>query len=97
MELEQKCNTSMRPLIWGLIISVVLLLGMYVFAQVPYLVIALTVLQAVAVLVYFMHLGFEEKPRWNLLVFLAMVVLIIAVVAGSIWIMYNLDYNIMMK
>ena len=97
MDLEQKWNTSIRPLIWGLVISSILLIGVYVFAQVNWLVMLLTYAQSVAVLVYFMHLGIENKPRWNLIVFLFMLVLVIVVIGGSMWVMYNIDYNVMVK
>lgn len=51
----------------------------------------LAICQLVVQLVFFLHLGRESKPRWNLtvLAFAAMVVLIL--VGGSLWIMWNLD------
>lgn len=60
------------------------------------LLIALTVLalsQLVVQLIFFLHLGHESRPRWNLnvLLFAAMVVFIL--VFGSLWIMKNLNYN----
>ena len=44
---------------------------------------------------FFIHLGYDPQPRWNrlIVVFTALVVFIIVV--GSIWIMNNLDYNMM--
>lgn len=53
----------------------------------------LAVVQLFVQLVFFLHLGRESKPRWNLtvLVFAAGVVLII--VFGSLWIMRNLEYD----
>lgn len=53
------------------------------------------VLQLLVQLVFFLHLGRESKPRWNamILAFAALVVLI--VVIGSLWIMYNLNYSMM--
>ncbi len=97
MDLEQEWNTSMRPLVWGLVISTAALIGTYLFAQINWLVMLLTFTQSVAVLVYFLHLGIENKPRWNLIVFLFMLVLIIVVIGGSMWVMYNIDYNVMVK
>ena len=43
----------------------------------------------------YLHLGLESKPRWNLMMFLFMVLLIFVLVGGSMWIMYNLNYNVM--
>lgn len=57
------------------------------------LILGLALLQLIVQLVFFLHIGQESKPRWKLMAFLfgAMVVAIIFI--GSMWIMYNLDYN----
>ena len=52
--------------------------------------------QFVVQLVYFLHLGTEQKPRWKLLVFWFMIIIVLIVVVGSLWIMHNLNYNMMM-
>ena len=44
-------------------------------------------------LFFFLHLGSESKPRWNLLAFLFALLVVVIVVFGSVWIMHNLDYN----
>lgn len=51
--------------------------------------------QFVVQLVYFLHLGTESKPRWRLLVFWFMIAIVLIIVVGSIWIMNNLNYNMM--
>lgn len=51
--------------------------------------------QFVVQLVYFLHLGTERKPRWKLMVFWFMIVIVAIIVIGSIWIMDNLNYNMM--
>lgn len=45
-------------------------------------------------LYFFLHLGNEAKPRWNLLMFLFMSLVVGIVVLGSLWIMNNLDYGL---
>ncbi len=55
----------------------------------------LGLLQAWVQLVLFLRLGKEPKPRWNLIMFLFMVMVTVLVVFGSMWIMANLDYNLM--
>ena len=57
----------------------------------------LAIIQAAVQLVLFLHLGKEVKPRWNVMVFLFMVAVLLIVVAGSIWIMSYLNYNVMPK
>lgn len=52
--------------------------------------------QFVVQLVYFLHLGTETKPRWKLIVFWFMIIVVLIVVVGSLWIMHNLNYNMMM-
>lgn len=61
-----------------------------------FMVIGLSILaltQLVAQLVFFLHLDTESKPRWNLVVLGFAVVIVVIVVAGSLWIMYHLNYN----
>ena len=50
-------------------------------------------LQLAVQLKFFIHLGYERKPRWNLVIFLFMLLVLLIVVIGSLWIMRNLDYN----
>lgn len=49
--------------------------------------------QMVIQLFFFLHMGHERKPRWNMLVFLFMALIVLIVVIGSLWIMNNLEYN----
>lgn len=49
--------------------------------------------QLIAQLVFFLHLGRGSKPKWNMVVFLFMLMVVIIVVVGSLWIMQNLDYH----
>jgi len=64
----------------------------------PILLIALMTLaffQLLVQLLFFLHMGHEPKPRWNLLVFSLMAIILVVIVLGSLWIMYNLDYRMM--
>ena len=42
---------------------------------------------------FFLHLGRESKPRWNLMMFLFAVLVVGILVFGSLWIMNNLGYH----
>ena len=44
---------------------------------------------------YFLHLTDEPSPRFSAKAFLFMLLIVAIVVFGSLWIMYNLDYNMM--
>lgn len=47
-------------------------------------------LQFVVQLIYFMHLKEEKKPRYNLIVLIFGLAIVLTIVAGSMWIMmYN--------
>ena len=55
--------------------------------------ITLAIAQVLVQLFFFLHLGRETKPRWRLVVFLFMLLVLGIVVIGSLWIMQNLDYH----
>jgi cytochrome o ubiquinol oxidase operon protein cyoD len=57
-------------------------------------VMGLAVVQLAIQLLFFLHLGKESKPRWNLTVFLFMLMVVVIIVGGSLWIMYHLNYNL---
>lgn len=64
----------------------------------PYLIIGLVILavaQLVVQLLFFFHLGKETRPRLNTVSFLFMLMVVSIIAFGSLWIMYNLDYNMM--
>ncbi|HET7529182.1 MAG TPA: cytochrome o ubiquinol oxidase subunit IV [Candidatus Saccharimonadales bacterium] len=53
----------------------------------------LAIVQLMVQLVFFLHLDKESRPRWNFMAFLLALMFIFILVAGSIWIMYHLDYS----
>lgn len=61
------------------------------------LVMALAAAQMVIQLVFFLHLGNESSPKWNLAAFAFMLLMLGILVIGSLWIMNNLNYNMMMS
>ncbi|MCX2956547.1 MAG: cytochrome C oxidase subunit IV family protein, partial [Candidatus Regiella insecticola] len=46
-------------------------------------------------LVYFLHMNGSSEERWNLGAFLFTILVIAIIVVGSLWIMYNLNINMM--
>lgn len=88
----------------GFILSIVLTLIPYQLVIIEKAItgralVAALVLFAVAQLfvqlVFFLHLGRESRPWWNLQMFAFMAMVLLILVIGSLWIMYNLDYNMM--
>lgn len=53
--------------------------------------------QLVVQLLFFLHLGEEEKPRWRLLSFIFAFIILGIIVFGSLWIMFDLNTRMMMS
>ncbi len=103
MDQPHRWNVSYKPLFIGFIGSLFFTLLSAFLALSPtfsgfsflILVSVLGGLQALVQLVFFLHLGVEEKPHWNLISFLFAVLVMVLVVGGSLWIMASLNYNAM--
>lgn len=59
------------------------------------IIVALAVVQLFVQLLFFLHLSREKGTRWRLITILFAVLVVIIVVVGSLWIMHNLNYNMM--
>jgi cytochrome o ubiquinol oxidase operon protein cyoD len=53
------------------------------------------VTQIIVHLVYFLHLNNKSENGWNLIALVFSMIIIMIVVVGSLWIMWNLNYNMM--
>lgn len=60
-------------------------------------IIGLAIVQMMVQLLFFLHLGQESKPHWNLVFFISTVSVILLVVVASLWIMNHLNYNMTPK
>ncbi len=49
--------------------------------------------QAAVQLVTFLHFGRDAKPRWRTYSFAFTALTVVIIIVGSIWIMFNLNYN----
>ncbi len=58
-------------------------------------VVLLAIGQLFIQLVFFLHLDRSSEQRWNLITFLFTTLILLILVIGSIWIMWNLNYNMM--
>lgn len=96
-------NVSFKPQFIGFTSSLILTLAAYRIVGghhlagdlLVYTIFGLAVIQALVQLVFFLHLGLESKPHWNMITFLFTVMVILIIIGGSIWIMDNLNYNLM--
>lgn len=96
-------NASFKPQFLGFVLSFVLTVAAYLIVvhhhvsaeAIPITVAGIAFVQALIQLVFFLHLGLESKPHWNTITFLFVVLVIVIVIGGSLWIMDNLNYNLM--
>lgn len=103
-ELEQgvkKRDSQYASYIVGLVLSVVTTLLAYFFVVnnlwskevLIYLIMGIAVVQLVVQMVFFLHIG--RGDRWKAATFYFTLLVLLIVVVGTIWIMNNLDYNMM--
>ncbi|MDQ0063876.1 cytochrome o ubiquinol oxidase subunit IV [Paenibacillus harenae] len=89
---------SMKSYVIGFLLSIVLTIIPLVVVMndllsksgTTLLILIMAVLQFAVQLLFFMHIRDEEKPRFNLMALIFGLVILLTIVAGSIWIMtYN--------
>lgn len=101
--MEEQKKYSAAPYITGFILSIILtLLAYWAVVGKAYepgfivaVIVGLAVLQLFVQLYFFLHLGEEMKPRWRLVTLGFGVLVVGIIVVGSLWIMDNLNYNMM--
>jgi cytochrome o ubiquinol oxidase operon protein cyoD len=97
-------NTSFRLSIWGYFLSIALIFVAYSIAtktslmrwSLILIVMSIAAIQTLVQLVTFLHLGLESKPKWALISTLCAFLIIFIIFGGTLWIMRNLNYNLMM-
>jgi cytochrome o ubiquinol oxidase subunit IV len=52
------------------------------------------IVQIMVHLYYFLHMDASSRARWNVLALLFAVLIMILIIGGTIWIMYNLNYRL---
>jgi cytochrome o ubiquinol oxidase operon protein cyoD len=98
---HEEGQATLSSYVIGYIISVYLTVTAYLLVRnhmnshaiLLSLIIGLALVQFIVQLLFFLHLGRETKPRWKLLVFSFMIVIVCIIVFGSLWIMDNLNYR----
>ncbi|HEV8051314.1 MAG TPA: cytochrome o ubiquinol oxidase subunit IV [Parachlamydiaceae bacterium] len=60
-----------------------------------YTIVSLALIQAVIQLLFFLHVGQEAKPKWETAIFFLMFLILLIIVIGSLWIMYDLNARMM--
>ncbi len=103
-EIQKEWHGSMQAYLIGLGASLLLTLVAFlvVWARssitrevVIFTLLGLAAAQATAQVLFFLHVGEEAKPRWETLVFLFTVLVLLIVVVGTLWIMTDLNNRLM--
>ncbi len=102
-EIQQKWHGTLKSYIIGFFVSLILtgasfslvITGVFAGPTLVYTIVGLALVQAIVQLLFFMHMGHEDKPRWETGVFLFMVMILLIIVVGSLWIMYDLNDRVM--
>src|SRR5258708_779181 len=97
---EKYMYSMFRSYVIGFVLSMLLTVGAYVVVitkmytgTILVFVLALLGLtQLIVQLLFFLHLGQESKPRWNVVFFISTIGIILILIIGSLWIMNNLNY-----
>lgn len=59
------------------------------------IIIAFAVVQILVHMVFFLHLDTKSEGGWNLLATIFTIVLVVITLAGSLWVMYHMNVNMM--
>ncbi|MCA9347826.1 cytochrome o ubiquinol oxidase subunit IV [Candidatus Saccharibacteria bacterium] len=96
-------KSNLMNYITGYILSILATLAAFIIAKeslvsgwiLVYVILSIAILQLVVQAVFFLHLSEEDGPKLNLTTFYFMIMVVSILVVGSLWIMKNLDYNMM--
>lgn len=100
---DEGYHGSYRDYLIGFIASVVLtaipfalvMTGMLPVQATAIIIVAFAAVQMVVHIVYFLHLHPKSEGGWNMLAFIFTLVVVVIAVAGSIWVMWHLNTNMM--
>lgn len=96
-------STLVRGLVTGFAMCVIVTLasfGVVLFLDVSSIIkiVLITLLAAIQVGLqsyYFLHIGQITTPKWNTSAYLFTIMSVVLIVLGSLWVMANLNYNMM--
>ncbi len=60
------------------------------------IIMGLAAVQIVVHMIYFLHMNTKSEDGWNFLAMVFTVVIVVITIAGSLWVMYHLNTNMMM-
>ena len=78
---------SVRSYMTGFILSVIL-------TAIPFAIV-MAVVQILVHMVYFLHMNTRSDEGWTMMALIFTVVILVIVLAGSLWVMFNMNTNMM--
>ncbi|RZT42660.1 cytochrome o ubiquinol oxidase subunit IV [Cupriavidus agavae] len=96
-------HSSVKSYVIGFVLAVILTAipfkivmdGSMDRATMLWIVLGLAVVQIIVHLKYFLHLDGSDGQKWNVMALLFTVLILFIVLAGSLWIMHNMNANMM--
>lgn len=101
---DAEAHGSMRGYVTGFVLSVILtavpfwLVMDHVFTSPGWTTATILFLAAVQIfvhMVYFLHMNTRSEGGWSMMALIFTLVMVIITLAGSIWVMYHLNVNMM--
>ncbi|MBM7406630.1 MULTISPECIES: cytochrome o ubiquinol oxidase subunit IV [Sphingomonas] len=59
------------------------------------IVTAMAMMQIVVHMIYFLHMNTKSESGWTLMALIFTIIIVVIVVAGSLWVMYHMNLNMM--
>jgi|HubBroStandDraft_6_1064221.scaffolds.fasta_scaffold1527810_1 cytochrome o ubiquinol oxidase operon protein cyoD len=102
---KQGNTKSLKAYVAGFSMSLALTITAFLLMKIRFLpdsmlyvsLAALAILQLIVQSACFLGMNTKQEGRWNLLPFLFTLFVIAILVSGSLWIMYNMNYNMLMS
>ncbi|MEN9946684.1 MAG: cytochrome o ubiquinol oxidase subunit [Pseudomonadota bacterium] len=102
-EVKHEAHGSLKSYIVGFILSIILTVIPYFLVvnhvltgnSLIFTIMGIGVLQLLIQVIFFLHLSLAPESRSTTLSFIFTVVIVLILVVGSLWIMWNLNYNMM--
>lgn len=60
-----------------------------------FLVLAFAVVQIIVHMIYFLHMSMKSESGWTMTAMIFTVIVLVIAIVGTIWVMYNMDANMM--
>jgi cytochrome o ubiquinol oxidase subunit IV len=100
---DDASHGSVRSYVTGFILSVILtgapfalvMSGVMPAATAVPVCVGLGIVQIVVHLIYFLHMNGSSSQSWNMAAFVFTLIVVAILVAGSLWVMYHLNANMM--